>query len=145
LTDTLGAASGRFLCTRAHASELDSIRVMSGIADTVIDIYVSHPSDSLFAFPNPFGFNRDRTQICYYLPNSQPITVTIYDPFGNEVRSWRFNPGDQGARAGDNFVFWDGRNTQGRRVANGIYVIKVIGEVHTGISFKSSYRVGVIW
>lgn len=145
LTDTLGFTTAHFLCTPTPAAEQDSIRVSSGAADTVVGIYVGHLSDSLFAFPNPFGFNRDRTLISYYLQRSSPVTLTIYDPFGNEVWTRSFRQNEQGARSGDNVVYWDGTNDRGHRVANGIYVIQVVGELHTGIDFKSSYRIGVIW
>jgi flagellar hook assembly protein FlgD len=111
----------------------------------VIKIFVNHLSDSLFAFPNPFGFNRDVAQISYYLPNSSDVTVTIYDPFGNQVRTMYFRERTNGAMAGDNTIYWNGRNAQGRRVASGIYTIQVVGQRHTGIGFKSAYRIGVIW
>jgi hypothetical protein len=145
LTDTLGFTTAHFLCTPTPASEQDSIRVSSGAADTVIGIYVSHLSDSLFAFPNPFGLNRDRALISYYLQRSSPVTLTIYDPFGNEVWTRRFRQNEQGAKSGDNIIYWDGTNNQGRRVANGVYVIHVLGKLHTGIDFNSTYRIGVIW
>jgi len=146
MTDTLGYATTYFLCTPSPAAEQDSIRVSSGAADTVIGIYVSHLSDSLFAFPNPFGsINRDRTLISYYLQRSSSITMTIYDPFGNKVWTRRFNQGEPGAQSGDNVVYWDGTNDRGRRVASGIYVIQVLGSLHTGIESKSTYRIGVVW
>jgi hypothetical protein len=146
LSDTLGFTTAHFLCTPSPASEQDSIRVSSGDADTVFGIYISHLSDSLFAFPNPFGsINRDRTLISYYLQRSTSITLTIYDPFGNEVWSRHFSQGEPGAQSGDNVVYWDGRNSKGRRVASGIYVIQLLGTLHTGIESRSTYRVGVVW
>jgi len=146
LTDTLGFTTAHFLCTPSPAAERDSIRVSSGGADTVIGIYVSHLSDSLFAFPNPFGsINRDRTLISYYLQRSLPVTLTIYDPFGNEVWSRHFRQNEPGAESGDNVVYWNGTNSRGHRVANGIYVIQVLGTLHTGIESRNSYRIGVIW
>ena len=33
----------------------------------------------------------------------------------------------------------------GKRVASGIYLIQVLGELHTGLDFRSLYRVGVVW
>ena len=98
------------------------------------------------AFPNPFGSVHERTEISYYLQNSSDITITIHDPFGNQVMTRRFTRGQNGARAGLNrHIYWDGRNDQGHRVASGIYVINVIGEVFTGTTFESSYRIGVLW
>ncbi|MGQ9707651.1 MAG: hypothetical protein ACUVUR_02100, partial [bacterium] len=75
LTDTLGLAVGRFLCTRAHFAEFDTIRVSAGAAVASLVIYVSIPdsgllSGKIIAFPNPFGFNSDAAEVCYYLNRS---------------------------------------------------------------------------
>jgi hypothetical protein len=146
LTDTIGYATSRFVCTPSPASEQDSIEISSGDADTVIGIYVTHLSDSLFAFPNPFGsINRESTLIFYSLHRASSVRVTIYDPFGNQVWKWRYNQGEPGGRFGDNTVYWDGRNTKGQRVASGVYLIQVLGVLQTGIDFKGLYRVGVVW
>jgi hypothetical protein len=146
LTDTIGYATAHFVCTPSPASEQDSIRISAGDADTVIGIYVRHLSDSLFAFPNPFGsINRDRTQIFYSLHRASSVRVTIYDPFGNEVWVRRYNRNEPGGLFGDNTVYWDGTNNKGQRVANGIYLIQVLGTINTGIDFKSLYRIGVVW
>jgi hypothetical protein len=146
LTDTIGYATSHFVCTPSPASEQDSMRISSGDADTVIGIYVKHLSDSLFAFPNPFGsINRESTLIFYSLHRASAVRLTIYDPFGNEVWKRRFNQGEPGAMFGDNMVYWDGRNEKGQRVASGVYLIQVLGMLQTGIDFKGLYRVGVVW
>jgi hypothetical protein len=146
LTDTIGYTTARFVCTPSPASEQDSIRISSGETDTVIGIYVSHLSDSLFAFPNPFGsVNRDKTLIFYSLQRASSVRVTIYDPFGNKVWARRYNQGEPGAMVGDNTVYWDGTNKKGQRVASGIYLIQVLGTLGTGVDYKSLYRIGVVW
>ncbi len=150
LTDTVGIATARFFCTAAMFAEHDSIRIWSGNADTTIGIYIDLPDSAIrrgevIAFPNPFGFNRDACEICYYLPQSSPMRVSIHDPFGNEVITWRFRQGETGAQLGLNRIYWDGRNRQGHRVANGIYVLTVVGEIHTGTTFNQTYRIGVLW
>lgn len=150
LTDTLGVAVGRFLCTRARFAEFDTIRVMSGVAESLVGIYVDIPdsgvmSGKIVAFPNPFGFNRDAAEIVYYLNRSAAVDVRIFDPFGNEVIGWSFSQGEPGARAGINRLMWNGRNRQGRRVASGVYVVQIVGQLHTGTVFRNTYRLGVVW
>jgi hypothetical protein len=153
LTDTVGFCRARFLCDRGHFSEHDTIRIISGGADTLIGIFVSIPDSSIMdgriiAYPNPFGNpadGRTSTIITYYLPSGIGVTLRICDPFGNEVLARRYTRDALGARAGVNQVSWDGRNQQGRRVASGIYVIQVVGTIHTGIEYRASTRVGVIW
>ncbi|MGQ9577731.1 MAG: hypothetical protein ACUVWQ_03830 [Candidatus Aminicenantales bacterium] len=150
LTDTLGVAVGRFLCTRAYFAEFDTIVIISGSAESLVGIYVDIPdstvmSGKIMAFPNPFGFNRDAAEIVYYLNRSGAVAVQIFDPFGNEVIGWTFSQGEAGARAGINRLMWNGRNRQGRRVASGVYVVQIVGQLHTGTVFRSSYRLGVVW
>lgn len=150
LTDTLGLVTGQFLCTRARFGEHDTIRITSGNADTLIGIYVNIPDSAvmkgeIIAVPNPFGYNRDAVEVHYYLQRSSPISVTIYDPFGNEVVAWRFAQNDPGAKSGQNTILWNGRNARGRRVASGVYVIHVLGELHTGTTFNKTHRIGVVW
>jgi len=146
LTDTAGYTTSRFVCTPSPGSEQDSIRITSGDADIVIGIYVKHLSDSLFAFPNPFGsINRDRTLIFYSLHEASSIRLTIYDPFGNEVWARHYNQGEPGGQFGDNTVYWDGTNNKGKRVASGVYLVQVLGTLNTGIGYKSLYRIGVVW
>lgn len=150
LTDTLGLVTARFLCTRARFAEHDTIRISSGAVDSLTGIYVQIPDSALLrggiiAVPNPFGFNRQSCEIFYYLSRSAPVTVAIYDPFGSEVASWKFSPGQMGALSGVNKVVWNGRNRQGRRVANGIYVVHVLSQLHTGTTFNGTYRLGVAW
>lgn len=146
LTDTAGYATAHFVCTPSPASEQDSIRITSDNAIAVIGIYVKHLSDSLFAFPNPFGsINQDRTLIFYSLQKAVSVKVRIYDPFGNRVWTRSFSQGEPGAQFGDNTIYWDGTNNKGKRVASGIYVIQVLGTTTTSIDFRSLYRVGVVW
>ncbi len=150
LTDTAGVAVTNFLCTRAKFAEFDSIRISSGAVESLIGIYVKIPDKELMvgeiiAFPNPFGFNRDGCEIYYYLNKSTPVDFRIYDPFGNEVVSWRFRAGEPGGKAGINQVVWNGRNKEGRRVASGVYLVQLIGEFHTARESKKSYRLGVVW
>lgn len=145
LSDTLGRVKARFLCIAARGPERDTVKI-SAAADTFISIYVDRPDSSVIGvYPNPFGFNRESATIYYFLRAAAKTWVRIYDPFGNEVRTWHSPTGGAYGRNGMNYVQWDGRNTQGRRVANGIYVIQVVSEMHTGIAFRRACRVGVMW
>jgi len=145
LTDTLGWCHARFLCTADHGSEHDTIKVTSD-AVAYKGVFVERP-DSLpmGAYPNPFGFNEETSTIFYILPSDAETEVRIYDPFGNQVMFWSFAKGETGAKSGLNYLYWDGRNDRGRRVANGIYVVQAISQFHTGTAFRKSCRLGVVW
>ncbi len=144
LTDTLGSAVARFICSGAWQDEFDTIMVSSGTAESSVVIYVKSDT-GFYAVPNPFGFNSDAVAVYYTLPRDCPIELRIFDPFGNEVYYEKFLAGRNGGKAGRNRVIWNGRNLQHRRVASGIYVVQILGEMHTGIIVKKSYRLGVVW
>jgi hypothetical protein len=66
------------------------------------------------ARPNPFGVSTD---VVFRLPEAAEVSVRIYDVSGRLVRTLveRLVP------AGEHAVAWDGRDTDGRRVAAGVY------------------------
>ena len=69
-------------------------------------------------YPNPFS---SLTAIPYNLDKRSDVQITIYDILGREVRE--FAVGIQSAGSHD--ILWDGRNSFGNRVANGIYFCRL--------------------
>jgi hypothetical protein len=59
----------------------------AGLQAPVIEF--TKPSLRLSNFPNPFGSS---TTLAYYLPESGPVTITLYDQSGRPVRE--YNPGE---------------------------------------------------
>jgi hypothetical protein len=68
--------------------------------------------------PSPF---RSFTDIGYAVPRRGAVTVGVYDLRGRKVRQWRWT--DHGE--GDAVLRWDGRADDGRRVATGVYFIRL--------------------
>ncbi|UCB52992.1 MAG: T9SS type A sorting domain-containing protein, partial [Candidatus Zixiibacteriota bacterium] len=78
-------------------------------------------TDCLQLFPNyPNPFN-PVTNIAYYLPGDARVKLTIYNLRGEKVcelvnkfqnRGWKEVP-------------WDGKNSQGKKVASGVYFCKL--------------------
>jgi hypothetical protein len=66
-------------------------------------------------YPNPFS---NLTNIVFNLPGSENVLLTISDMTGREIRILVNGT----ANAGRNIIAWDGKNTDGRRVADGIYL-----------------------
>jgi flagellar hook assembly protein FlgD len=64
--------------------------------------------------PNPFSA---RTQISYQFPLDGPVNLQVFDASGRSVKT--LQNGLQ--RAGKYTVTWDGRDGNGRNVANGVY------------------------
>lgn len=149
ITDTLGVVRARFQCEKAFASETDTIKISADDFNKLITIFIEADSTvmtgKVIAFPNPFGYNSNFTEIQYYVRRSSDVTFAIYDPFGNPVLLRKYRRGEEGGKLGVNKVTWDGKDNKGRKVANGVYLLRVSGILHTGTIFNYSYRIGVIW
>lgn len=65
-------------------------------------------------FPNPFN---PTTQIEFSIPNAGPVTLSVYDLLGREVKRLV----DSQMEAGKHTVIWDGKDASGRSVASGVY------------------------
>jgi len=70
--------------------------------------------------PNPFA---GRITLVLRLPDSGPVRVTVHDMRGALVRV--LHEGEMPAGTGE--VGWDGTDTAGRSVSDGIYLVRVVG------------------
>ncbi len=72
-------------------------------------------------YPNPF---RDRTAFTFFLNEEAEVRIYIYSLSGHKIHTL------DGifARPGYNQVNWDGRDAYGDRLANGIYLYKIIAK-----------------
>jgi hypothetical protein len=73
---------------------------------------------SLTAFPNPFN---PSTTIRYSIPESQDVTLKIFDLLGRDV--WSTAEGMRSA--GTHSVQWNGKNLLDRPVGTGIYMLQI--------------------
>ena len=73
---------------------------------------------NVFCYPNPF---EDGTYVIYELGGEAEVTVRIFTVAGRSVRKLETGPQLQGQQQ----VYWDGRDEDGDRVANGAYILKV--------------------
>ena len=69
-------------------------------------------------YPNPFN---PSTQIDYQLPEAGQVSLTIYNALGQQVRTLVRRE----VQAGFHQVAWDGEDAFGRRVASGIYFVRM--------------------
>ncbi|NNE42856.1 MAG: T9SS type A sorting domain-containing protein [Gemmatimonadetes bacterium] len=68
--------------------------------------------------PNPF---RTGTRLQFSLPRAEHARVRVYDITGRHVATLVDEPLDAGAHT----ARWDGRNRAGRRVAAGVYFVRM--------------------
>ena len=74
--------------------------------------------------PNPFRAGDEDTVILFRPPTDGTASITIYDLFGGTVLSTEMT-----VSAGSTAQFaWDGRNGDGRVVANGGYICRIAGD-----------------
>jgi hypothetical protein len=77
------------------------------------------PEVRLSARPNPF---RAATTVVFSLGRPGPATLSVHDAAGRRMRRW--TAGDAPA-AGENRIVWNGRDEAGRRVAAGVYFLRL--------------------
>ena len=83
---------------------------------------VSNLPDKFFLFnnyPNPFN---PSTIISYNIPKDSYVNISIFDVLGRKVKTLT----DQHMKAGKNKVQWNGVNDQGKLLAGGVYIYKII-------------------
>jgi hypothetical protein len=84
---------------------------------------------ALSAFPNPF---QSMMQISYELPEEDNIELQVFDQSGRRMATLV-----QGqVAAGSHRIQWDGTNTQGKQLPNGVYYLRLQTSQHV-----SQYRV----
>lgn len=89
----------------------DSVRVVVGSS-------LSLAVTNLVNYPNPF---KNDTQFTFELTQAAEAEIKIYTVAGRLIRTLR--PGL--LPAGYNQVYWDGRDADGDRLANGVYLYKI--------------------
>jgi hypothetical protein len=73
----------------------------------------------LVGYPNPF---RPATTLAFELVEPTRVGLRVYDVSGRSIRTLR--RGDL-AEPGRHEVIWDGRDDSGRRVAAGVYFVRL--------------------
>ncbi len=84
-------------------------------------------------YPNPFNA---QTVIAYVLPEEVYVKLSIYNTAGQLIRELI----DTSVRAGHHKVVWDGRDSQGKALATGIYLIRLEAGAFTEIQKMALLR-----
>ncbi len=101
-----------------------------GVRSFVLDIHSqAQPGDPMqlsqvFNYPNPF---EGTTYVHARLNQAGSIRVGVYTISGRRVRDLTAD-----GRAGENYIPWDGRDSEGENVAIGVYLLKVTAESPEG-------------
>lgn len=94
---------------------------LSGMRTDIADMLEIELEFVFNAYPNPFALLQTMS---FELNKTSVVTIDIYDILGRRVNT--IANGEYGK--GINYLSWDGKNTNGKRAANGVYLIhSVIG------------------
>jgi hypothetical protein len=88
-------------------------------------------------YPNPF---RDETDICFEISNQADVLIRIFTVAGRPVRELR----SFGVHAGFNTIRWDGTDEYKQKIANGVYLYKIICKPLTDSSPTATKEVEAI-
>ncbi|MDM7917075.1 MAG: S8 family serine peptidase, partial [Candidatus Eisenbacteria bacterium] len=127
----LSAGQYRYVVTavyaRGESGPSNEADVAIDASSSVADLGAAAASLVLGVSPNPF---QPRTVIRYRALGTSPIALAVYDPSGKRVRVLaEGRSGDANAggveRGASVSLVWDGTDDAGRRLASGVYFVKL--------------------
>ena len=83
---------------------------------------------SVLNVPNPFNPASQTTKITYQLTARADIDIYIYNITGERILHKVIASGAEGGRTGYNEVVWNGQNSFGETVGNGVYIAHVVAD-----------------
>ena len=107
---------GTGVLTSAGSQDIVIARLDSSIPVAVQPSLLALPR--LTSYPNPFN---PATTIAYEVPSAGDVTLAIYDVRGGLVRTLAHGT----KSAGPHVARWDGRDSQGRSLASGVYFARL--------------------
>ena len=69
-------------------------------------------------YPNPFN---PTTQISFDLASESPTELSIFNVFGQRIRTWSYQQRSPGSYS----VIWNGRDEGGALVSSGVYLYRL--------------------
>ncbi|RMD94954.1 MAG: T9SS C-terminal target domain-containing protein, partial [Calditrichaeota bacterium] len=104
-----------------------------------VDVVVVHEEGlvlkDVLNYPNPFA---EKTTFTFFLNRDAEVKIKIYTISGQLIRTLEY----PFAHSGFNMIEWDGRDEEGDRPANGIYIFKLIAKSQDGSDGGQSEVVG---
>jgi hypothetical protein len=93
-------------------------------------------------YPNPFDPGRDETEFFVDLSRDADVTVQIFTLTGKRIRTFEGCRASGATRLAD--CTWDGRDADGDRVANGVYLVRAIATTPDGAEAAESIGKAVV-
>ena len=142
----------------SQLAQFSSLESLNNIYDTMTDNVLLTQSlnnsymtsligKNVKAYGNTVDYQGESTEISYNLASTaSSVNVNIYDENGDLVKT--INPYSQ--RAGDNSVKWDGTDSNGELVDNGVYTFEIVaidadGNAVTADGYVNGYIEGITY
>jgi len=100
------------------------------VVEEVYTAVMGNLENSFAVRTNPFDPIAGPAEFRYYLERSQQIRFLVLTLSGELVYERLFEADEMGGQAGENTLFWDGRNDKGQMVLNGVYMAVVSSETN---------------
>jgi flagellar hook assembly protein FlgD len=84
----------------------------------------------VLSLPNPFDPDREETEFYADLSRDADVTIQILTLTGRRIRTLENCPASGPTRLSD--CRWDGRDEDGDRVANGVYLVRAVATTYDG-------------
>jgi len=81
--------------------------------------------ESFMAENNPFDPSEGPAVLTYELTQPSAIELRVFTLTGEQVFLRVYPSGSEGGQEGENLVQWDGHNSSGDMVRNGVYVVLI--------------------
>lgn len=117
---------------QAYSMEWSSFTIdkMSGVRQPIVQQTV----DLIQNYPNPFN---EFTTVSWQQRTEEQVSLIIYNILGKEVKQLV----NDVIPAGQNFVTWDGTNSNGYKVSSGIYVLRARAKgIQRSVKLKFFYK-----
>ena len=98
------------------------------VVEEVYTAVLGNLENSFAVRTSPFDPIAGPAEFRYYLERSQQIRFLVLTLSGELVYERLFEADEMGGQAGENTLFWDGRNDKGQVVLNGVYMVVVRSE-----------------
>ena len=86
-------------------------------------------NESFIIENNPFNPMVSPVQFAFELTEAAPIEFQMFTLTGEEVYRYLYTAGTEGASIGENIIRWNGYNSSGEMVLNGVYIASITNTI----------------